>query len=544
MVGTRLGPFEIAARLDLPGLGEVYRARDHEHGREVALHVIRADFERDQPLRERLERDLRAAASLTHPNVPAIYDAGFDAHAAYVISEPIEGEPLRGRLDRGALTLGEALRCAVAVGRARRALHRQGVRHVRVSPHTVFLTGSGRVMLLGAGMGDFVPALPPAGWEPGLWARPAAVGAGVLLLVALAAGVFVFLPRESPPQPAAPAVVVSSAPPAPVAPAGDVPVVDVPVVPPPEDSEPGASPTPGGPAAVVETPRMPPVAAPPAPPAPLAVPAPAAGPAAPPPALPPALPTAAAAPPTAPTPPEARAPAAPAPAPARGEVRPVPSTDGRDPATLYTEATVRTEEFDLDGALDLLPVAAARGDSRARAAAVYLRGLVDARESFRQGGSAESLKPVHEAIAALGDLSQGRPGAAEIARLMLHAAAAAAQSERDEMRLYIESATQMEALQQTAGFDGAPLVPAAELAGELWLQVHQYEAAQEAYQEASARAGENLRTRAGLARVARRLNDRTSACSAYRKLIGTWGGRPGLPLEIAEARAYLGGCVP
>ena len=88
--------------------------------------------------------------------------------------------------------------------------------------------------------------------------------------------------------------------------------------------------------------------------------------------------------------------------------------------------------------------AAAAGCAEADVAALYLRGLVDARAAFLQGGTPASLTPVREAIEALGRLADNQPGPAEIARLMLQAAAAAAQSERGEMALYLEHATQME----------------------------------------------------------------------------------------------------
>ena len=99
----------------------------------------------------------------------------------------------------------------------------------------------------------------------------------------------------------------------------------------------------------------------------------------------------------------------------------------------------------------------------------------------------------------------------------------------------------MEAIQRAAGLPGAPLVTAAEVAGDLWLQVHQYEDAQRAYAETSERFGSTLRVLAGRARAARGLNDTTGACAAYRALLETWGARPGLPLEIAEARIYVAG---
>ena len=156
----------------------------------------------------------------------------------------------------------------------------------------------------------------------------------------------------------------------------------------------------------------------------------------------------------------------------------------------------------------------------------------------------EALAPVQDAIRRLSAIAKGRPGAAEIARLTLQAAAAAAQSERDEMQLYLASAIQMETLQRAAGFSGAPLVPATEIAGDLWLQVHRYADARRAYAEAADRVGSTLRTLSGLARAARRLDDMPAACTAYRRLLDAWGPRTALPVEITEARAYIADCGP
>jgi hypothetical protein len=212
-------------------------------------------------------------------------------------------------------------------------------------------------------------------------------------------------------------------------------------------------------------------------------------------------------------------------------------------AASQTNATIQAQalaaEFDLAGAARLLASAGQIGDTFAQLAAVYVRGLVDAREALRQGGSADSLIPVRQAIAWLEIVAMGRPGPAEIARLTLQAAAAAAQTERDEMRLYLDTAIRMETLQQAAGMTGAPIVPAAETAGDLWLQVHRYDEARRAYDAAAERFGSSLRILAGRARAARGLNDRPGACSASRALIEAWGGRTAQPVEIADARAYL-----
>lgn len=210
-------------------------------------------------------------------------------------------------------------------------------------------------------------------------------------------------------------------------------------------------------------------------------------------------------------------------------------------ASSMTEARDRAAEFDLSGAVESLTTAADGGDTNAQVAMVYVRALAGAREAARQGGSPESLAPVAESIAWLGIVSNGRPGPAEIARLTLQAAAAAAQSERDEMRLYLESAVRMEAVQRAAGMPGAPLVSAAETAGDLWLQVHRHDEARRAYEDAADRFGASLRTHAGRARAARSMNDTAAACAAFRALLDAWGARHGQPAEIVEARAYVAG---
>lgn len=134
---------------------------------------------------------------------------------------------------------------------------------------------------------------------------------------------------------------------------------------------------------------------------------------------------------------------------------------------------------------------------------VYLRGLAAAADAYKQGGSEESLAPVRQAIDQLRALSRGRPGPAEIARLVLVAAAAAAQSEREEMGAYLTHATDMEVLQLAAGQPGAPGITALEAAGDLWLQVHRYDDAVRAYERAATYLGTTPRIAAGLARARR-----------------------------------------
>ena len=168
------------------------------------------------------------------------------------------------------------------------------------------------------------------------------------------------------------------------------------------------------------------------------------------------------------------------------------------------EASGRAQAFDLPGAVERLRDPSVEGCELTLVAALYLAGLSAALEAYKQGGSQESLAPVRDAIVALEKISGQRPGVAEIARLVLIAAAAAAQSERDEMTAFLTHALAMESLQFAAGEPGAPILTANEVAGELWLQVHRFEDARAAFERAAAEVGTTPRITAGLAKAAAR----------------------------------------
>ncbi len=133
--------------------------------------------------------------------------------------------------------------------------------------------------------------------------------------------------------------------------------------------------------------------------------------------------------------------------------------------------------------------------------AVYVRGWDAAQAAATVGGPAESLTAVREAIATLDRMAGGVHGPAEIARFVLAAAADAAQDERDEMALFLDHAVALERTQLDAHQPGAPGIAAHEAAGDLWLQVHRYEDAKRAYEQAKAVLGSTPRIESGLARV-------------------------------------------
>src|SRR2546426_3472659 len=112
--GTRLGPYEILAPLGAGGMGEVYRARDTRLDREVAIKVLPEHLAKDPQALARFEREAKAVAALSHPNILALYDVGADQSVSYAVTELLEGETLRARLERSA----PAWRKAVEIGTA------------------------------------------------------------------------------------------------------------------------------------------------------------------------------------------------------------------------------------------------------------------------------------------------------------------------------------------------------------------------------------------------------------------------------------------
>ncbi|OGD21657.1 MAG: hypothetical protein A2W03_17120 [Candidatus Aminicenantes bacterium RBG_16_63_16] len=150
--GTRLGPYEILAPLGAGGMGEVYRARDAKLGRNVAVKVLPAELAKDPEALSRLEREARAVAQLSHPNILAIHDFGREGETAYAVMELLEGETLRARLELGALPVRKAADLAVQIAEGLGAAHEKGIVHRDLKPENIFVTHEGRVKLLDFGL--------------------------------------------------------------------------------------------------------------------------------------------------------------------------------------------------------------------------------------------------------------------------------------------------------------------------------------------------------------------------------------------------------
>jgi Tol biopolymer transport system component len=155
--GSRLGPYQIVEKIGAGGMGEVFRARDTRLDREVAIKVLPEAFAQDADRVARFEREAKAIAALSHPNVLTIFDTGrHDAPSTqtvlYVVTELLEGETLRDRLAHGALPVRKAIDYAVRIARGLAAAHDKGLVHRDLKPENVFLLADGQVKILDFGL--------------------------------------------------------------------------------------------------------------------------------------------------------------------------------------------------------------------------------------------------------------------------------------------------------------------------------------------------------------------------------------------------------
>ncbi len=139
--GTRLGPYEIVAPLGAGPTGKVYRARDTERGRDVAIKVLTRGLGDSGERRQKLEREVWGAIRLEHPHIRAVYDLDRRNGADFLVMEYLEGETLAARLEKGPLSIRDTLRVAIQMAEALGTAHEQGVIHGGLKTANVLLTG-------------------------------------------------------------------------------------------------------------------------------------------------------------------------------------------------------------------------------------------------------------------------------------------------------------------------------------------------------------------------------------------------------------------
>ena len=152
--GTRLGHYEITSLLGSGGMGEVYRAKDHKLGRDVAIKVLREELASDPERLRRFEQEARSASALNHPNIITIHDIGKHEATPYIAMEFVEGKTLREMLSEGPLPTKKLLQLATQIAEGLAKAHSAGIIHRDLKPENLMVTSDGYVKILDFGLGE------------------------------------------------------------------------------------------------------------------------------------------------------------------------------------------------------------------------------------------------------------------------------------------------------------------------------------------------------------------------------------------------------
>jgi serine/threonine protein kinase len=142
-------------------MGVVYLAEDARLGRQVALKFLPATWAQESKALERFRVEARAASSLSHPSICAIYDIGQDGDTPFIVMEALKGETLRDRIVKGPLKVAEVLDIGIQLADALEAAHTQGIVHRDIKPANIFLGDRNRVKVLDFGLAKLTGAPSP-----------------------------------------------------------------------------------------------------------------------------------------------------------------------------------------------------------------------------------------------------------------------------------------------------------------------------------------------------------------------------------------------
>src|SRR5262245_10116721 len=181
--GARLGPYEILDSIGAGGMGEVYRARDPRLDRLVAVKVLPGAFSANEDRLRRFEQEARAAASIDHPNVIAVHDAGWltpldaaDGVTPYIVTELLDGQTLGDRMQQSALPISKIIDYSRQMLSGLASVHARGIVHRDLKPANVFITSDERVKILDFGVAKLTEPM-----QEGAHRGTTVTGAGTVL---------------------------------------------------------------------------------------------------------------------------------------------------------------------------------------------------------------------------------------------------------------------------------------------------------------------------------------------------------------------------
>lgn len=156
-VGQIVAHYRILRFLGSGGMGVVFEAQDLRLRRHVALKFPHERLARDPRARQRLEREARAASSLSHPNICSIYGVEEHRGQPVIVMELLEGEGLNETIRRGRLAVHDLRRIAMQAAEALQAAHAKGIIHRDIKPANLFVTTGGQLKTLDFGLAKVMP---------------------------------------------------------------------------------------------------------------------------------------------------------------------------------------------------------------------------------------------------------------------------------------------------------------------------------------------------------------------------------------------------
>jgi serine/threonine protein kinase len=143
LIGSELDQYRIDFRLGAGGMGVVYRARDLNLGRDVAVKVLPSTLAGETEARQRFQREIRLAAGIEHPNVVPLYDAGYAQGHLFIVMRLIDGQDLSQLLAVGPLGRPRALALIRQVASGLECVHQRGLVHRDVKPQNIMIASPG-----------------------------------------------------------------------------------------------------------------------------------------------------------------------------------------------------------------------------------------------------------------------------------------------------------------------------------------------------------------------------------------------------------------
>ena len=158
-VGSRLGHYDVTAKLGQGGMGEVYRARDTRLDRPVALKVLKSELVADRDRRQRFIRKARSAAATTHPAIAQIYDVDEQDGTIFIAMEFVEGRTLRELIAARELDLQSSIEIAIQISDGLAKAHAKGIVHRDIKSDNIMVTPDGHAKILDFGLAKLLDPL-------------------------------------------------------------------------------------------------------------------------------------------------------------------------------------------------------------------------------------------------------------------------------------------------------------------------------------------------------------------------------------------------